>query len=49
MEKFLTFEDYTFIKESQEIFETLKTREKVNYKKLIIDALIESGSLEATE
>jgi hypothetical protein len=49
MEKFLTFEDYTFIKESQEIFETLKTREKVNYKKLIIDALIESGSLEETE
>jgi hypothetical protein len=49
MEKFLSFEDYTFIKESQEIFETLKTREKVNYKKLIIDALIESGSLEETE
>jgi len=49
MNKFLTFEDYTFIKESQEIFETLKNRENVNYKKLIIDALIKSGSLEETE
>lgn len=49
MEKFLTFEDYTFIKETQNVVEMIKNRDKVDHKKLIIDALIESGSLEEVE
>lgn len=49
MEKFLSFEDYTFIKESQQIFDMIQSREKINHRKLIINALIESGFLEEVE
>jgi hypothetical protein len=49
MEKFLTFDDYTFIKETENILYKIENREKTNYKKLIIDALIDSNTLDEME